>query len=148
MAFAKGKPATLNDFNGLLPTGDYRKTMGDDEHCPPSSFEWIENNTTLKIGNANPVLFHTFNNKKTVDLSTKEMKCLATTINKITDTSKKNPQRTIHQLIENNCGPNKTKSDYTLVLSKEKGKTLIDLTMKFSKPSSKELQTVTCKYEK
>lgn len=147
---AENQKPSLQDFISFLPTGEYRKTMGDDKLCPSGHFSWVDNNTTLKIGGAEPVLFHTFNDKKTLDMSSATSPCFATTTNDIVYTTLKAPSQSVHQTIQNDCGDNKATSVYTLTISKIKNKTLVNLKMKVSHQGSKSLdnKSITCKYEK
>lgn len=138
-------------FKDFLPDSSFRKTSGDDTLCPSGDFAWIEDGKTLKMGGAQPVLFHTFNDKQLSDMSSKDGKCTAETKNSIVN--KGIPQQeaaVVEQTIVSDCGKNKNTTSYVLTVSKLKAKSLIDLKIKVDHANKKTGKNIFahCTYEK
>ena len=146
---AKRVPAVNEELIGFLPSGFYRKLSGDNIKCPPGHFMWVQNNQMLTIGSGQPVIFHTFNNTEIRTIS-QNPKCNAVTKTQVEDTSRgKVLSRTVAQLVTNDCANAINSSEYKLVVSKVKGKTVVDLTMQVKRisPEKKTEPPVNCKYE-
>jgi len=148
--FTVSSQAAAEDLRTYLPNGFYRQISGDKKVCPSGHFEWVDKNTTLAIGGASPVLFHTFNDRKTRPIPFQKSSCTSETTNQVTvSNSDKKNQRLVEQTVKTLCDGQTTITVSSLQAAKQAGKLNVTLNIQVTHEGPKTVQSpaVHCLYE-